>query len=383
MMPRIRLAIVAAWLMMPSLGSSFAQGPSQSPSQPPQQSVESLLASGDPRLVAWGAHNALAANRRDLIPELLSLAAQWQPIVRENPDAWNAEDDLPQDDLDRRDAMQAVLDTLIQMKVTVPPDVMRTLAPEFGNDVAVLLSRIPQEEAIPLAVEFYQAESKLGSLGYLSAAMLALHPQPGFAADMLRSTDVYATILVVRPGERESFAHGGGDCFEGSGDTRKDWPRTGQYIVRLGEGGVPRDSDSMVLLEGVDTIYAKREEATNYHAALCGRGIGLSRESRRRLIAEMLRLAPEKMPWETELQPNVEFLSLEQFYTEVRHLVAEEQAKYRLTVAGLLHRNLMTQSEAQTDLPHLILNIQDDRQDGNAPALSKPPGLPANVDWRP
>ena len=351
---------------------------------PPQEGIESLLLSGDPRLVAWGAHNALLANRRDLIPDLLSLAAQWRPIVREHPDAWNAEDDLPQEDLDRRDAMQAVLDTLIQMNVPVPVDVLVSLAPEFGNDVAVLLSRMPQEQATPLAVDFYH--SAAGSLGFVSAAILALHPQPGFAADMLKSTDVYAFITVVQLGDRRGGAHGGPDCFAGGfGGHRQDWPLTGQYMVRGGQP--PADSkareSAMLLVGGIEPIYAIREEARGYRAGSCGTGIDLGREDRRRFIAEMLGVSPEELPWRTEVWMNLEFHSPEQLNADFSRFIAEQQAKYRSTVVALLQRNLITPSEAQTALPHLILEIHDDRKDENAAAISKPADLPANVEWRP
>jgi len=370
------------------LGQAARLGPPKVdlPNPSPQQSIESLLASGDPRLVAWGAHNALVANRRDLIPDLLSLAAQWRPIVRKNPDAWNAADDLPQEDLVRRDAMQAVLDTLIQMNVPVPADVLLSLAPEFGNDVAVLLSRMPQEQAIPLALDFYHSTAERGSLGFVSTAMLALHPQPGFAADMLRSTDVYAFIMVVQPGKMLGGAHGGPDCFAGGfGAPKQDWPLIGQYLVRGGQPPVEAKArgSAIPLVGGIEPTYAIREEARHYRAGSCGTGVDLGREDRRRLIAEMLGVGPEELPWQTEVSMNLEFHSPEQLNASIRRFIAEQQAKYRLTVAALLQRNLITPSEARTALPHLLLKIHDDRHDENAAAISKPADLPANVKWLP
>jgi hypothetical protein len=54
--------------------------------------------------------------------------------------------------------MAAVVDTLIQMRVLVPAETLRSLAPDFGNVVAVLLSRMPISEAVPVAFDFYRAE---------------------------------------------------------------------------------------------------------------------------------------------------------------------------------------------------------------------------------
>ncbi len=136
---RHRLLTVSCLLLILSYPAG-TQNASTTAGSPPDQSIESLLASGQPRLVARGAHEALVTQRRDLIPDLLSLAAQWQALPPPDPDKWRAEDDLPQDQLDERDAMAAVVDSLIQMNASVPADMLGTLAPDFGNDVAVLLS---------------------------------------------------------------------------------------------------------------------------------------------------------------------------------------------------------------------------------------------------
>ena len=63
--------------------------PAQTPAEalPSEITLESWLRSGEPRLVAWGAHDALATRNRNLIPDLLSLASRWQPLSQQNSDS--------------------------------------------------------------------------------------------------------------------------------------------------------------------------------------------------------------------------------------------------------------------------------------------------------
>jgi hypothetical protein len=54
---------------------------------------------------------------------------------------------------------------------------------------------------VPLAFGFYRAEENHAyGLQYVSAALLAQHPPPGFAADLLGKTNVHATVFAILPG---------------------------------------------------------------------------------------------------------------------------------------------------------------------------------------
>ncbi len=318
---------------------------------PQEKTIEGWLFGGNPRLVAWGAHDALIARDRNLIPDLLSLASRWQALSRQDADA-STPSGLSQDQLDEGDAMAAVLDALIQMEVTVPADTLRSLAADFGNDVAVLLSRLPAEEAESVDVDFYRSPGKNG-LQYVSAALLALRPVPGFAADLLSKTSVQAKVFVVLPQLGLAGSGGCSACAVSSERRRKGWPSIGQYALSK------NNSDgALLLVEGIDPIYATRKESPHYLGDACGMGVYLGQEERRRLVAEMLSIAPETIPWKTELSINIEFESLEQFNHAVLTLVDEEQAKYRATVAALADRGLLTSAEAQESLPQLELRLE-------------------------
>jgi hypothetical protein len=355
---------------------SPAQVPSTPAGVPSENALDSWLLSGDPRLVAWGAHDALMARDPNLIPDLLSLASHWQPLSRQTPDPSTSPAGLSPEQTDERDAMAAVLDALIQMNVSVPADTLRTLAPDFGNDVAVLLSRMPAEQAGPLSYDLYRSPAEHGhGLQYVSAALLALHPVPGFAADLLANIKVRATIFAILPGSEQFGGGESGSCAGSSELPREDWPVTGQYALSKENGDA-----AVLLVAGTDPIYATREESTHYLDDRCGSGVYLSPGERLRLIAEMLGISPEAIPWQTELMTNIEFQSLGQFDNALLAFVEEQQEKYRATLAALTARNLVTPSESQESLPQLELKLNDMRGEGATP-IPNPPNLPSHVQW--
>lgn len=349
-------------------GWSSAQTTATGPGLPSEKTIETWLLSGNPRLLAWGAHYAVVAHSPALIDDLLSLASRWRPLIRgESP---GIEENL--------DAMAEVLDALIQLKQSVPVETLRNLAPDFGNDVAVLLSRLPPDEAESVIFDFYFSPADHGEgLQYVSAGLLAQHPLPGFAADLLRSISVSATILVVDPNSGAGFGGGrcGGACAISTDRPRVGWPKIGQYVLSK-----QKTDGAFQLVTGVNPVYATRKELAQYLRDICGGGVYLGSWERLRLIAEMLELAPEAIPWQTDLTKNIEFQSLEQFHRAVLAFVGEQQQQYRATVAALSDRGLLTSAEAAESLPKLQLNLRDARSEGAAP-IPDPENLPDHVEW--
>jgi hypothetical protein len=344
---------------------------------PSESTIKSWLHGGDPRLVAWGAHDALVAHDRDLMPDLLSLAGQWQPLSRQNLENST---ELPPEQADERVAMVAVLEALIQMNVPVPADTLRTLAPDFGNAAAILLSRMSPEEAGPLAFEFYRSYNAHGyGLQYVSAALLALHPTPGFAAHLLADIGVQASVHVVPPGWEQSVikATTDGSCFSLSEIPRNDWPVIGQYALSK-----QKSDGAMLLVAGIDPIYATRKQSAEYLGDVCSMswGVALGSGERFRLIAEMLSIPPQEIRWQTRPETYVEFHSPQQFDNDLLAFVQEQQAMYRATVASLAAHNLLTPLEAEQCLPELDLHLIDERGNGAIP-IPKRSDLPAHVEW--
>jgi hypothetical protein len=97
-----------------------------------------------------------------------------------------------------------------------------------------------------------------------------------------------------------------------------------------------------------------------------------------RLLAQMLNVSPDAMPWQTLLDESVEFKSDQQFTSDLLTFIAGQQEKYRATAAALVVKGLMTSAEQDDSLPHLDIQLSDMRGQGYSP-ISPPSPLPAHV----
>jgi hypothetical protein len=376
----VRFSLCLPCLILGIAGiNSLAQNPLAA-GIPSGKKIEALLSSGDPRLVAWGAHYALASKDQTLIPHMLSLAEEWEPLpVPTEGDSSAA--GLTSIQLDQRDALAAVLDTLIQLNAVVPASALRNLAGDFPNQVAIFLTRLPPEDSQALELEFYHSDPKTHgerNLQYMGGALLAQAPPPGFAADVLSSIHGRATITITSPTfKAEALYRGGesGSCFPD--DTHKDWPRFGVY--ELSEGKM---QGGFVLIPGTDPVYALRSETNHYRGNRCENFtfLVLGPEQRRSLIARMLAISQDDIEWKIETTDTIQFNSNEQFYRELQEFISAEQQKYRETASALVGKNLMTDSEQEESLPQLDLAFNDQRGPGYSP-IPLPPSLPAHVTW--
>jgi hypothetical protein len=353
---------------------SPAQTPVSNRKAPSSKTIDGWLSSDNPRLVAWGAYNVLLTRNRHFTPQLLLLASQWQPIFSESDDVRNKPPS--QEQRDQRDAMAAVVDALVQMGVPVPADTLRALAPDFGNAVAILLSRMPPDESEPLALDFYHTTSHHEyGLQYTSAALLALRPPAGFAADLLKSITVHVNVYVYLPGE-DHGGHGfAGDCFREESVARKDWPRAIHYQLskETKDGAAP-------IVRGIDPVYATREPGATYIADSCPE-LYLGPYDRQRLIAGMLGIDPESMPWHTDSETTIEFISREQFDLELHRFIDEQEKKYQTTAAELADRGFINPLEAEQTTPKLTLAINDMRgSSAEDNPITKIADLPSNVE---
>src|ERR1700734_1982166 len=85
------------------------------------------LRGDDPRMVAWGAHFAASQQEQTMLPELTRLAESWQPLPPQQYDAGGNYVPRTAEQRERGDAMQAVLDTLIQLHGAVSAEAVEGL----------------------------------------------------------------------------------------------------------------------------------------------------------------------------------------------------------------------------------------------------------------
>jgi hypothetical protein len=273
--------------------------------------------------------------------------------------------------------MLSILDALIQMNVPVPADTLRTLTPDFGNAVAVLLSRMSPEDSGPLSLEFYRSPTDHDyGLQYVSAALLSLHPVPGFAADLVSNIRVDAYLRVIPPGSEPEGMGFFACCGPSPEALRNDWPAIGQYALTKEKSG-----GALLLVAGIDPIYAVRRQSPQYLGD-CSMSLGatLGPEERVRLVAEMLNTPPEAIAWQVQPVITIEFQSLQRFDADLLSFVEEQQTKHRATVEALAARGLLTPTEAEQCLPAMTLHLIDDRGQDTAPIPMRS-DLPPHVEW--
>ena len=260
--------------------------------------------------------------------------------------------------------MTVVLDALIQLKAPVPGAALRNLAGDFEAAAAIILGRMPVEESVPLSLDLYRSRVKKDStLQYVSAALLTLHPRPGFASRLLGDIRVRANVYVFVPGSPGIGSGTFGDCFETPEPEREGWPKIGQYKLstEMSEG-------ASILVGGSEPIYVSRVESSHYLGSACGgwRGLYLGREQRRAFIAEMLGVAPDAIPWETDAHRNIEFASIGQFTDELLAFIEEQQQMYRETAKALQASGLLATSEVSQSMPLMELDLTDARRIGSS-----------------
>jgi hypothetical protein len=364
-----------------------AQAPSESNGSTANSSAGGWLGREEPNVVAWRVHDAMIAHDGAAIPELLSLASQWQPLSPQTYSNGSQWPRLSAQQEEERDAMTAVLDALIQLNAEVPAATLRNLALDFENAVAVILARMPIEESGPLSLEFYRSPIRANStLQYVSAALLALHPRSGFAGKLLGDIKVRAAVVVILPGGPSEGSGSIGDCFGSSKPRHDGWPESGQYKLS-GE----MSNGATLLVAGTEPIYVNRVESSRYLGDTCdgSGGFYLGAAQRRDFIAEMLGVASEAIPWKTDPRRDIEFESFQQFHGELLTFIDEQQQMYRATAEELEARGLLDPTEVSQSLPQMDVDLTDARwvdSDGERPKDAEPISrdaikLPARVVW--
>jgi hypothetical protein len=337
--------------------------------------IETWLASGDPRMVAWGAHYAAETHDVASVPALIALANRWQRqslvTYEHDGDGRPVYSDVQ---IDQRDAMAGVLDALIQFNAEPSRDALRELATDFPANTAIFLARMPANESNDLRLEFFRDPSyATSSLRYIAAALLAREPQMGFAAKLMSGIRVRAEVAVVLPNSRAGGSGTSADCGIAISATRDAWPPTPYYGLHVAAG-----PGAVQLLGGAEPVYSERFTAMHFAPYPCAGGIILSSESRRRLVAMMLGVKPEAISWQVQVSKTIVYRSQPQYEADLLAFVNGEIEKERATAEALADKNLIVPGDVASALPEIFLIVDDQRGQDAAP-LQEPTNFPSQV----
>jgi hypothetical protein len=350
--------IVIVFLGRPSQGQ--AQFPSGSSgitleSKPPTTAVIlSRLDSGDPQLVAWGAHFARESCNAAAAGRLLELAEGW---------TWP---DMAKDTTGREkvDAMSEVLDALIKCNWKVSPKALAAIDSSFPGQTAILASRQPTSEILPLLQDWYgrrASSAYLGALPRFAAMRLASEPPPGFVASILAESKESLEVSVradAGTGSHDSL-RGVAMCADSFGvPARPGWPPLYRYDV------VSRwplaDGPTIAQLADEKLFYTRSPLSKGWGSCSGPPGV-IDDYVRLDLIAGMLGVDKREMQWQPQKSISIPWANERQYLAELRAQIAFEEKALQSTVDVLHKRGLLTDAEMESVRPELSITVFDDR----------------------
>jgi hypothetical protein len=256
----IKIGALTLFLVLPLLAHG-QDDPAAFKTPPSADVIARWVHGGDPREMAWAAVFALQENDASFLPDFASLAEQWRSLPHRNvlEREYHRPSPLTAEERERRDAMSAVLDAIIQLNGSAPAASLRNLAADFPVQAIILLYRMPSQEAESTLLALYGETAPASWYTQrAAAALLAFHPPAGFAASLLSNTTVTSQVFVSLP-EDPSLGMGAssGDCGGyGRPPVKADWPAVGKYFMR--EGGPGLDPAPYVTIPGLKPIDAVR-----------------------------------------------------------------------------------------------------------------------------
>jgi hypothetical protein len=322
--------------------------------KPSSTQIRSWLASDDPRLVAWGAYFARETADDSAIVPMQQLVEQWKaPENASEPEAQA-----------QSDAMAEVLDAIIQRNKSVSSEGLEAIAELFPTQAEILAARLPIDEATPLLEKWYEkrGDSKNPTLARIAAMLLTKAPPAGFAASVLSEAEEQYFISVVDPGAGVGFG-GSSCCGSALARAHPGWPPLFQYRLTEGDG---KPNAPLVVEAGGDRVTYERGDAGKGFGS-CGGVRGLDDETRHALLAEMLGIEKDAMPWKPWKRDSFEWEGQSVFMSELREIVDGEEARLQSTVDDLYAEGLLTFEEAGSARPKLVVRIDDERGDRSDP----------------
>lgn len=348
--------------------------------------IEPLLRNNDQRLVALGAWEMTRRGDDTEIAILQEKVENWDPYQRHR-----------NQNEDRYDAMTVILDTLIQQGKVVSPAGLTAIAYAFPNQALILVSRLSFEDAEPLLLSWYEngevvsrtdldrdSASRL-MFARVSAMIIATkHPQE-IAASVLADSEERLVVSVPNDG----FA-GMERCLVGcvttppwdtcvneiAGSQQAGWPPIFQYTLSeykpYESNPNPNLNDPLLIKAGGDIITYRRVKAgRDLH--YCHSPSPLTAETRHHLLAQLLGIGDEQMPWGAQVNVTLPWVNDEQYLRDLSSQVEAEVTRLKATARALYAKGLLTKDEMKSTRPKLSVIVFDDRQPAQPANLSLPP----------
>jgi hypothetical protein len=340
-------------------GALSAQEPVITPETPVDDGVlHEWLHSSDPRLIAWAADFARRTHNAQMVAEMPELLQHWTV-----PQAFGG--DEPQ--AEQRRAVAAVLDTLIQENARIPIPAIEAVAEFFPEQAAILIGRLPLSESrVALQDWTYGATGTWNgrTLARIASMMLAKDPGPsrgfgnrndlGFVASVVAASEEELQIAVASV-ETGHVATVSGTCGDSMG--RKlpaGWPQV--YTYGLSENDPQVSAHILVELDDDRIVFVRMAENGGWGS--CYGVQWLDPSTRHRLIAHWLGVQEKEMAWQPVESFTIVWTDKAAYQRQLGEITEAQREKLHATVDALRQRGFLSESEAVTVAPRLIVTVQ-------------------------
>ncbi|HXW94063.1 MAG TPA: hypothetical protein VEK33_26170 [Terriglobales bacterium] len=337
----------------------------QRPLVTPETAIDSStlhqwLHSGDPRLIAWAADFARRAHNAEIVAEMPALLEHWAiPQAIGDGDSQAAQ----------RRAVTAILDTLIQENVQVPIPAIAAVAELFPAQAAILIGRLPLSESRVTLQDWTYGETGTWTgrtLARIASMMLAKDPGPsrvffnrdlgdvGFVASIVAASEEELQIMVAAA-KTEHEGTGGGSCGDSFGrKLAPGWPQV--YSYGLEENDPQVSAPVVVDLDGDRIVSIRAKENGGWGSCY---GVQWPDPStRHRLIAHWLGVTDKEMSWQPVEGFTIVWTNKTEYQRQLGEITEVQREKLHATVDALRQRGLLTEREAATVTPRLIVTVQ-------------------------
>jgi len=340
-------------------GSLFAQEPLITAETSVDYGIlHQWLHSSDPRLIAWAADFARRTHAAKNVGEMPELLEHWTV-----PQAFGGDESQAA----QRRAVTAVLDTLIQENAPVPIPAIEAIAEFFPEQAAILIGRLPLSESrVTLQDWTYGATGSWNgrTLARIASMMLAKDPEPsrgiwnrndlGFVASVVAASEeeLQITVASVRT---EHEGTGSGTCGDSMGrKLSAGWPQV--YTYGLSENDPQVSAPALVELDGDRIVFIRGAENGGWGS--CYGVQGLDPSTRHKLIAHWLGVAEKEMAWQPVEGFTIVWSDKAAYQRQLGEITEAQREKLHATVDALRQRRLLSESEAETVAPRLIVTVQ-------------------------
>jgi hypothetical protein len=372
-------------------GPVRAQTPAAYAGTPTADRITAWLKSDSGRDRAWGAYYAAQTKDASFLPELEGLAEQWEALPpHDDPKfpAYKPDPLLKPEQVDRLDAMTAVLDAVILLDGRISAQGLLKLQGDFPAQTAVLLSRMPAPEVeLTLLAMFHDADPQHGARRHVAAELLAREQKPpaGFVASLMRGADMEGDVMVQVPvPSKPGSSFGSGSSCDADIAVEhpqpSDWPQVGQYSLRTYIEA--KNATSYPIAGRIQA--ARIEGARTKSYPTCWHIGDLNTQARLQIVAELLGRSEIDLVIHPIEKTTIVATGTTEYERKLREFVAQEEEKFSVVEKQLQRVGLVTADEIALGevKPRLHLTIIDMRVDEDKKfALPRIDFHDSRIDW--